>query len=53
MSFEAGAVQDGVQAGINFLETKNHVDVVIAEAFLQHDNVFDFLKRLKDKPDQA
>ena len=40
-----------IQEGMDFLETKDHVDVVIAEAFLQNESVFDFLTRVRKMPD--
>jgi CheY-like chemotaxis protein len=32
-----------------FLETKDHVDVIVAAAHLQNESVFDFLKQVKDE----
>ncbi|MDZ4836601.1 MAG: hypothetical protein SGJ27_22720 [Candidatus Melainabacteria bacterium] len=42
-----------IAEGLTFLNTKDHVDVVIAEAFLQNESVFDFLAKLKMKPMHA
>ncbi|MDZ4832823.1 MAG: hypothetical protein SGJ27_03385 [Candidatus Melainabacteria bacterium] len=32
-----------------FLETKDHVDVIVAAAHLQNESVFEFLQRVKDE----
>ncbi len=39
-----------IQEGLTFLDTKDHVDVVVAEAFLEQESVFDFLKQLREHP---
>lgn len=39
-----------IAEGLHFLDTKNHVDVVVAEAFLEQESVFEFLKSLKEDP---
>lgn len=39
-----------VEESKQFLKTKNHVDVIVAEAFLEHDNIFDLLKMIKEDP---
>jgi CheY-like chemotaxis protein len=33
---------------MNFLETKDHVDVIVAATHLQSESVFEFLKRVRD-----
>lgn len=33
-----------------FLNTENHVDVIVAEAFMEHESIFDFLKTAKESP---
>jgi CheY-like chemotaxis protein len=40
-----------ISEGMHFLTTKDHVDVVVAEAFLENESVFEFLKTLKSMPD--
>jgi PleD family two-component response regulator len=39
-----------VDSGITFLETKDHVDVIIAEAYMHREPIFDFLKRMHEEP---
>ncbi|CAN5507772.1 hypothetical protein BH10CYA1_BH10CYA1_40290 [soil metagenome] len=39
-----------IEAALKFLETKDHVDACIAEAFLQNESSFDFLSRMKKLP---
>jgi CheY-like chemotaxis protein len=41
---------NSVDEAKQFLETKNHVDVIVAEAFLQEDNIFELLKVVKEDP---
>ncbi len=40
-----------IKEGMHFLTTKDHVDVVVSEAFLEDESVFEFLKTLKAMPD--
>lgn len=42
-----------LEQAFTFLETKDHVDVCIAEAFLKDESSFDFLKRMKHLPHHA
>jgi response regulator RpfG family c-di-GMP phosphodiesterase len=39
-----------IAEGMNFLLTKDHVDVVVSEVYLQNESVFDLLKKLKSLP---
>jgi DNA-binding NtrC family response regulator len=39
-----------IKQGMNFLLTKDHVDVVVSEVYLQDESVFDLLKELKSLP---
>ena len=39
-----------IKAGMKFLLTKDHVDVVVSEVYLQNESVFDLLKELKSLP---
>lgn len=39
-----------VDESMDFLETKDHVDVIVSEGFLETDNVFELLKLLKRNP---
>jgi len=39
-----------LEKAFHFLETKDHVDGCIAEAFLEDESSFDFLKRMKRMP---
>jgi PleD family two-component response regulator len=36
-----------IAEGMHFLDTKDHVDLVVAEAFMEDESVFEFLKELK------
>ncbi len=36
-----------IEDAFAFLETKNHVDVIVAEAFMENESVFDFLVSAK------
>lgn len=40
-----------ISEGMHFLTTKDHVDVVVTEAYLEDESVFEFLKALKAIPD--
>ncbi len=40
-----------IKEALKFLDTKDHVDVVVSEAFLQNESSLDFLIQLKKKPD--
>ncbi len=40
-----------IRQGLRFLETKDHVDVIVAEAFLENESVFELLRKLKELPD--
>ena len=42
-----------IKEGMNYLNVKDHVDVLVAEVFLENESVFDLLKLLKGKPDHA
>lgn len=42
-----------LEQAFTFLETKDHVDVCIAEAFLQDESSLDFLRRMKHMPDHS
>jgi CheY-like chemotaxis protein len=42
---------NSIREGIEFLERKDHVDVIVAEAFMQNESVFELLKQLKGLPD--
>jgi DNA-binding NtrC family response regulator len=39
-----------LESALHFLETKDHVDVCIAEAFLENESSFDFLRRMRNIP---
>jgi CheY-like chemotaxis protein len=36
-----------IAAAVAFLETKDHVDIIVAAAHLENESVFEFLKRVK------
>lgn len=40
-----------IASAMKFLNTQDHVDVVVSEAFLQNESSFDFLIQLKKKAD--
>lgn len=40
-----------VQDAFKFLDTKDHVDVIVVEAFMEEESVFDFLKAAKEMPE--
>jgi CheY-like chemotaxis protein len=42
-----------IKQGMSFLLTKDHVDVVVSEVYLQDESVFDLLKELKSLPKHA
>jgi CheY-like chemotaxis protein len=39
-----------IKEGMNFLLTRDHVDVMVSEVYLQDESVFDLLKELKSLP---
>jgi len=40
-----------IKEAFAFLETKDHVDVIVTEAFMENESVFDFLKEAKVTPE--
>lgn len=39
-----------ISEGMNFLDTKDHIDIVVSRVHLEHESVFDFLKEVKSRP---